>query len=950
MPQFAPEARAKIRLLFQQASEMPPAARAVFLDRECTDRDVRLEVLSLLRYDTTDLHTSDAAIAAGIAELARETDPDERLIGAHLGPYKVEAIAGHGGMGAVYRAARDDAEFRQQVAIKLVRAAAQSPSTLQRFKQERQILARLAHPNIARLLDGGSTPDGMPYLVMEFIEGEAITDWCERRSLNVKQRLRLFLEACDGVEFAHRNQVAHRDLKPGNILVTSDGTPKLLDFGIAKMLVADADSPAATTTSLAMTPEYAAPEQVRGEPVTKAVDVYALGVILYEILTGVKAQQFPERTPHMIAQVVCQMDPIAPAALQPRLRGDLDTIIRMAMRKEPQRRYGSVADLARDIRLHLAGYPVAARADTMTYRTAKFLRRNRAPAAMAAMTVVLVGGAALAYWVGATSVVPRVLRVTRLTQTGHADNGAGLVADGSYVYFVDGLSGKRLLARVPIEGGPLQTLPVTLDRAQILDISPDRTTLLLANRGGEEAPLWAVPTSGGAPRQIGDAAGHAAAWSPDGATIVFARGPSLFRVNLDGSGLRKLLDTPGIPYWVRWSPLPRADVLRYAVSPGDASVTNLWEARSDGTRAHILLRKSNAGARPGDVDDTGEWISSGRYFLFRSVRKGEYSVWARREAGRFLGLFQERPALIYSTPMDLLGMAASPDGKHVFFVSGQEHRHLVRYDRARDEFVPFMAGVEGRDVSFSADGRRLTYTAGTGQTLWCSRSDGTEARQLCPSSLRVWEPNWSPDGAWIVFTGVSGDGLGGIWLVSSAGGSPERLASTSIADGHAFWSPDGSSLLFRRRTPPGVAGCGLYVMDWKTKKATLLPGSEEFSRGAWSPDSRHIAATEKEGEQIQVLDLGTRRWTLMATGVGFGPPYWSSDSRYVYYQESLAAEQPIFRVRIGSRKIEKLMTARQVPQSDLIGYGLVGLTPDGAPIASVVRPNADIYALDLDLP
>src|SRR5580700_403962 len=376
MAELTPEQWAEVKRLFMCAAELQPDEILDYLRRECPNDDLRREVASLLDYSGEGLVSAAAAIAsAAAAALVEEPDPDERLIGARLGPYKVEAIAGHGGMGAVYRASRDDGEYRQEVAIKLVRAAAQSPSTLQRFKRERQILARLAHPNIARLLDGGSTADGVPYLVMEFIEGEPITAWCERQSLTVAQRLRLFLQVSEGVKFAHGNMVVHRDLKPGNILVTADGVPKLLDFGIAKMLVSGADSAAPTVTGVqAMTPEYAAPEQVRGDPVSKSVDVYALGLVLYEILTGRKAQQILDRAPAAIDRTVCQTEPPAPATLKAGLAGDLDNIVRMAIRKEPARRYASVTDLARDIRLHLEGRPVAARPDTAAYRVSRFVR------------------------------------------------------------------------------------------------------------------------------------------------------------------------------------------------------------------------------------------------------------------------------------------------------------------------------------------------------------------------------------------------------------------------------------------------------------------------------------------------------------------------------------------------------------------------------------------------
>src|SRR5580658_3232957 len=265
MAELNAEQWAEVKRLFTAAAELGPGERPDYLGRECPNPDLRREVASLLEHSGEGIASADAAIAAAAAELADEPNPDERLIGARLGPYRVEAIVGHGGMGAVYRASRDDAEFHQLVAIKLVRVAAESPSTLRRFRQERQILARLSHPNIARLLDGGSTPEGVPYLVMEFIEGQPITTWCDRHSLGVEERLRLFLRVCEAVEAAHRDLVVHRDLKPANILVTQDGTPKLLDFGIAKMLDAAGDTDPRTLTGLqVMTPEYASPEQVRG--------------------------------------------------------------------------------------------------------------------------------------------------------------------------------------------------------------------------------------------------------------------------------------------------------------------------------------------------------------------------------------------------------------------------------------------------------------------------------------------------------------------------------------------------------------------------------------------------------------------------------------------------------------------------------------------------------------
>jgi hypothetical protein len=569
MAELNREQWAEAERLFRCAVELLPEERADFLARECPDQDLRKEVASLLEHSGEGLPSASAAIASAAAALAHEPDPDERLVGTRLGPYRVEAIAGHGGMGAVYRASRDDAEFRQLVAIKLVRAAAESPSTLRRFRQERQILASLSHPNIARLLDGGSTPEGVPYLVMEFIEGEPITAWCEGHALGVQERLRLFLRVCEAVDFAHRDLVVHRDLKPANILVTKDGTPKLLDFGIAKMLDPGTGFEAATLTGLqVMTPEYASPEQVRGEPVSASADVYALGLILYELLTGKKAQPMSGHTPDAIVTAVCQTEPPAPAAVRPQLAGDLDNIIRMAIRKEPERRYASAGVLAQDIQRHLEGRPVMARRDTFTYRSAKFLNRNRiAVVAGVVIVAILAGGLALEYWLGAFARTPRVSQVVQLTQTGRVEVLNGVATDGSRIYFTERTGGQWSLAQVSVKGGITTPLPVTplLFEPDILDVSPGRSNLLVNGGQGEKdaRPLWIVPVGGGIARRVGGVLARSAVFSRDGRRIVFARDTALFRINTDGTDCRELVDTrKEITGCLRWAPAPGPDVLR----------------------------------------------------------------------------------------------------------------------------------------------------------------------------------------------------------------------------------------------------------------------------------------------------------------------------------------------------------------------------------------------------
>ncbi|MGA3079247.1 MAG: protein kinase [Bryobacteraceae bacterium] len=955
MAELNPEQWAEVKRLFMGAVELRPEELPDYLQRECPDQDLRREVASLLDYSGEQLASADAAIASAAAAAAQERDPDERLIGTRLGPYRVEAIAGHGGMGAVYRASRDDAEFRQQVAIKLVRVAAASPDTLRRFRQERQILARLSHPNIARLLDGGSTPEGVPYLVMEFIEGEPITAWCERHTLGVEDRLRLFLRVCEAVEFAHRDLVVHRDLKPANILVSKDGTPKLLDFGIAKLLDPSAEHEAATLTGLVMTPEYASPERVRGEPASTAADVYSLGLILYELLTGKKAQPISGYTPHAIASVVCQTEPTAPARLKPQLAGDLDHIIRMAIRKEPERRYASAGLLARDIQRHLEGHPVTARRDTLAYRSAKFLRRNKfAVAAGALIAASLAGGLALEYWLGAFARPPRVSQVSQLTQTGRVDIPSGVATDGSRIYFTERTGGRWSLAQVSVKGGTSLPVPVTppISQPDIFDISPGRSSLLVAGEPGDrdDRPLWIIPVTGGVARRIGDVLGRAGTWSRDGRRIVFARGSALFRVNIDGTDCRKLVDIRnGVLDAIRWAPASGPDVLRLCIHDHDSRGA-LWEVASDGTGLHPLLRGPGSGAEWGS-DYGGSWIPPGKYYFFLRSRSGTASLWAIRENRAWLPVSGRRPVQIYSTPLEFLSLAPSEDGKHVFFAGGQERRELVRYDAKRGQFMTYLSGVPGRCIDYSPDERWVAYTMATDETLWRSRPDGAERAPLTPAQMLVDQPRWSPDGTRIAFAGSWAGEPVKVYVIDASGSGgrvPEFVTSPPFGDREPSWSPDGNSLLFSRG---GRLSEALYVVDWKTRKTELLPGSEGFSRAAWSPNPRYIAATKAEGTQIMLFDFRTRQWTLLATGVGLGTLFWSRDGRYVYYQDVFASvDQPVFRVRIGNRRTERVVSSRQLLQSNVSGYVLSGLGPGDAPIASLIRSNSDIYALDLDLP
>jgi len=392
-----------VRNVLEPALDLAPSKRGAYLDEACAgDAALRREVESLLQADDRATHAFLTGKAIDHVELSEDTAPPDTLQGRRIGPYLVLEEIGHGGMGTVYRAVRADDQFSQQVAVKAVRSGLADKLAIQRFKAERQILANLDHPNIARLLDGGATEDGRPYVVMEYIQGSPIDQYAEAHALSLHERLTLFRTVCSAVAYAHQRLVIHRDIKPANILVTADGVPKLLDFGIAKILddpqqSAGVSIGAEQTVTIVrlMTPEYASPEQVRGEPVTTATDVYSLGVVLYSLLTGRRPYVLTSKTAHEIVQAVLETEPEKPSASNRRLRGDLDNIVLKALRKEPARRYTSVEQFSEDIRRHLDGLPVGARPDTLAYRGSKFVRRHKWAVLAAGLAVLaLTGGMA----------------------------------------------------------------------------------------------------------------------------------------------------------------------------------------------------------------------------------------------------------------------------------------------------------------------------------------------------------------------------------------------------------------------------------------------------------------------------------------------------------------------------------------------------------------------------
>ena len=415
---------ARVTELFDQARDRPAAERDDWLQAACGDDATRAEVRAMLRaYD------ADPGFLEAPADVSAAVGPIQQRMsraaeGRRIGPYRVVREIGRGGMGVVYEAERDDAEFERRVAIKVLPPAWAASVTAERFRFERRVLAGLDHPNIARLLDAGTADDGVPYFVMEYVDGEPIDAWCRAHAPTARRRVEVLLAVCDAVAHAHQHLVVHRDLKPANILITADGHPKLLDFGIATLVSEEGGASASQTRTgqSSFTPEYASPEQVRGDPVTTATDVYSLGVLAYRLLAERPPYELIGLSPLEAMRAICETEPagpssVAPPALRAALRGDLDTIILKALRKDPRDRYPSVFGLLADLSAWMDGRPVTAAPATLGYRVRKFVVRHRVSVAAAAVAVLgLAGGGAATAWQARIAGIQRDRAENRLRQ------------------------------------------------------------------------------------------------------------------------------------------------------------------------------------------------------------------------------------------------------------------------------------------------------------------------------------------------------------------------------------------------------------------------------------------------------------------------------------------------------------------------------------------------------
>jgi serine/threonine protein kinase len=691
-----------VERLYHATLDCEESQRDAFLTRACCgDPDLRREVESLVSYgNRTGKFIEGSALEIVAPALAGEEDPGqdhapdecqiiEKMIGKRISQYRIVEHLGSGGMGEVYRAVRADDQFQKQVAIKLLHAGEASGFVVGRFKNERQILASFDHPNIARLLDGGATDGSVPYFVMELVEGQPIDKYCDAHKLGIPARLKIFLQVCSALEYAHQHQIIHRDIKPANIVVTAEGVPKLLDFGIAKILdrnvllrlagVAGLVGPTQTTFR-AFTPEYASPEQIKSEPITSVSDVYSLGVLLYELLTGHRPYHCKTRTPSEIERAICEEEPLKPSIVVTRaeeqtladgtptsitpeeicgardsdpkrmrscLLGDLDAIAMTALRKEPHRRYASVHDLSEDIRKHLEGLPITARPSTIAYRGSKFIRRHSelAVGALTFLFFVLFGGlAVIRHWeVSKPGPGPQrevVHRQLTANTPGDPIWDAVISRDGKYLAYRDKAWKMYLLQ---IDGGELRLLPSSDFTPE--DWFPDGNHLLVSGRS-QHSGLWKISIEDGASRKLLNRIGEFAAVSPEGSHIAYLKdmtGNEIWLMGASGQDLHRIAEFDGQDsiHALAWSPSGQRLVyvrLRREFQNGEVMIETCDLQGGDRT---LVLSEPRLGASPNGISDA-YWLSDGRiiYRLPDPLSYSDSDIWGVAtdpESGRPVG-------------------------------------------------------------------------------------------------------------------------------------------------------------------------------------------------------------------------------------------------------------------------------------------------------------------------
>ncbi len=865
------------------------------------------------------------------------------LAGQTLGAYTLVSQIGHGGMGTVWLAERNDERFERRVAVKLLNVALMGKTGEERFKREGRILGRLRHPHIAELIDAGVTQTGQPYLILEHIEGNPIDCYCDRHELNVEARVRLFLDVLGAVAEAHANLIVHRDLKPSNVLVRNDGQAKLLDFGIAKLLEVEGQtgkSPLTVEGGPAMTPEYAAPEQLKGEAVTTATDVYALGVLLYILLTGQHPAGTGPRTPAALVKAILDTEParpsdivaatetnqeiraanasrraVTPDKLGRLLRGDLDTIVAKALKKASTERYSSVSALADDLGRYLRNEPIRARPDTSGYRAAKFIRRHRGSLMVALLATVTVIGASIVTWLLSRGSEPLPqFKQRRLTANGQDSPvlSAAISPDGKYLGYADQ---RGLHLQIVETGGTVDVpLPPGIQPGKAFwgfdTWYPDSTRFIASVAvPGKPVIVWSVPIRAGEPEKLAEVEDmvDGGRVSPDGLHIAYTRLRStvsareIWLMGSHGESPHKVLTAEDRSAFenIAWSPTGNRIAYSVAHEQGSQMEVSIQSCDLRGGNKTTILQDNAL------FDFT--WLPSGRLIYSRSAKRGTPeadNLWELRVDDKS-GTPQGTPRRLTDwSGFSVSGFSAAVDGKRLAFLRSTHNAsvfvgdlvndgsRLVNPHRltADDNINILLAWTpDSREVLFSSKraANRLIYTQALDQ--------GSAARLIASAvGMEFLLARFSPDGAWVILEGrPSGSSNMALYRVGITGGVPQLLFRSE--EFVQYWCTNkAANLCVFGESPAGKNELVVTSFDpvrGKGKEVTripLEPGSSAVlgHNYTWqlSPDGSRIAIAKRHSDRISLVPLdGSRKKAITIKGHSDVEDLsWANDSRSMF--------------------------------------------------------------------
>ena len=533
----------------------------------------------------------------------------------------------------------------------------------------------------------------------------------------------------------------------------------------------------------------------------------------------------------------------------------------------------------------------------------------------------------------------KVLRFTKLTDDGQVKSGP-MATDGSRIFFNEVLPGPHnLVVQVSTRGGEAVPMPVQLKQPTVLDVSSDGTELLMANGGESGFTLWVQSVAGGSPRRVGMALADDARFGVDATSVIYGNNHDVYSLSRDGSSPRKLLTVDNnVAFAFQYSPDGRR--IRFSIFDVQIDRMAILQALADGTEFHKVFGGC-----------CGRWTFDGRYFIFQSRRNARLDLWALPEEKRFhWRKREEKPTQLTAGPLNFEYPLPSKDDKQIFAIGTSHRAELVRYDSRGGKFLPYLSGVSAEGLAFSRDGQSVAYTSFPDGTLWRSKVDGTERRQLTFPPLRVFLPRWSPDGKQIAFNADLPEVARNVYVVSSEGGTPQRILPSEQSQTEVDWSPDGNSLVSDTLF---VSNAPIYTFDLQSKRVSTLAGSNGLFAPRWSPDGKYIAAIATEGPgKLMLFDVATQKWTE-AVGSQIGFPTWSQDGKYIYFQDSQNQDQRerIVRLRLSDRKIEKIVDVKDIGRLTTGTFvDWFGLAPDDSPLLARDISTQEIYALDMQWP